>query len=123
MRALLVALVLLAAAPATAVATLRVFRTPSGAVGCAYYRDPSSAPSVRCDVRGGGDHAWTVRATGRARRTRATDTVLDPRAPVLAYGHTRRFGRIACTSRPTGLTCRNADGHGFTLARERQRIF
>jgi hypothetical protein len=43
---------------------------------------------------------------------------------VLGYGRTIRFGRrIACTARRSGLTCRNRDGHGFFLSRERVRLF
>jgi hypothetical protein len=44
--------------------------------------------------------------------------------PVLAYGHSRSVGRFTCTSRTTGLTCRDRrSGHGFEVSRERQRLF
>jgi hypothetical protein len=111
------------AVPATASATLRAFRSPSGAIGCVYYRDPDTPASVRCDVAGAGDHAWTVANAGRARRIHVTDSALDQQAPVLAYGKTRHFGKIDCTSRPSGMTCRNAARHGFTVARQHQKLF
>jgi hypothetical protein len=123
MRVLVLAVAMVAALPASAQATIRAFRSPSGAIGCIYYRDPDTAASVRCDVVAGGDRAWTVHATGRARRIHVTDSALDSDAPVLAYGKTRRFGRISCTSRRSGVTCRNTDGHGFAVARQRQRLF
>jgi len=65
-----------------------------------------------------------VGETGAGRRIHATDTVLDPRAKVLAYGHTTRFHRLRCTSRRTGITCRSTrSGHGFTVSVERRRVF
>jgi hypothetical protein len=30
---------------------------------------------------------------------------------------------IRCTSRRTGLTCKNQSGHGFVLSRQSQRVF
>ena len=79
---------------------------------------------MRCDWRGGNDHAVTVGETGRGRRIRVTDTVLDPHAKVLAYGQTSRFHHLRCTSRRTGITCRSTrSGHGFTVSAERQRVF
>jgi len=43
---------------------------------------------------------------------------------VLGYGHSRTLGVFICTSRATGMTCRSAlSGHGFMIARERQRVF
>jgi hypothetical protein len=42
----------------------------------------------------------------------------------LRYGKTKRVGPSTCTSRRTGLTChnRNGHGHGFTVSRERQTV-
>jgi uncharacterized protein DUF6636 len=109
--------------PASAFATIRAFRTPSGAIGCIYYRDPDTKAFLRCDVEGTGDRAWRVRGHGKARRIHVTDSARDPRSPVLAYGKTRTFGSMWCTSRMSGLTCKNRDGHGFKLSRQRQRLF
>jgi hypothetical protein len=122
-RAVALACLALALLPALASATVRAFRSPSGAIGCIYYRDPDTRAFVRCDVQGTGDRAWRIRAHGKARRIHVTDSALDPRSPVLAYGKTRDFGSLRCTSRVSGLTCKNRDGHGFRLSRERQRTF
>ncbi len=46
-----------------------------------------------------------------------------PGARVLAYGTTWAGGGLRCASAETGLTCRNRDGHGFFLSRERWRAF
>jgi hypothetical protein len=123
LRALALAALGLALAPAASFATIRAFRSPSGAIGCIYYRDPHTKAFVRCDVEGAGDKAWRLRKHGHAKRIHATDSALDPRAPVLAYGKTRSFGTMHCTSRMTGMTCKNRDGHGFRLSREKQRTF
>jgi uncharacterized protein DUF6636 len=114
----------LLAAPASASATLRMFRSPSGRLGCAFFSDRQTPPTVRCDWRGGNDRAVTLAETGRGRRIHVTDTVLDPHARVLAYGRTARFSKLRCTSRRTGITCRSTrSGHGFTVSAERQRVF
>lgn len=39
------------------------------------------------------------------------------------YGVTGRFGGFVCESATTGLTCRNEDGHGFSLSRRSQKVF
>ena len=122
-RALVLAVLGLALAPATSFATIRAFRSPSGSIGCVYYRDPDTHAFLRCDVDRAGDLGWRIHRHGHARRIHVTDTVLDPRSPVLAYGRTRSFGSMRCTSRMTGMTCKNRDGHGFVLSRERQRLF
>ena len=111
--------------------SISFFQLPSRNIGCAYGTSPTY---LRCDIRSGlkpaprgkCDLDWTglqITPTGRARPTCAGDTALLPNAPVLAYGRTWRRGGIACTSRRTGLRCRNRAGHGFTLARQAWRIF
>ena len=49
----------------------------------------------------------------------------EDEAPVLAFGRTWRFlGDYRCTSRRTGLTCRNRVGHGWRLGRYKgYRVF
>jgi hypothetical protein len=123
LRSLTIALLALALLPATALATIRAFRSPSGAIGCIYYRDPDTKAFLRCDVEGTGDRAWRMHSRGKARRIHVTDSALDPRSPVLPYGKTRDFGSMRCTSRMSGFTCKNRDGHGFRLSRQRQRLF
>jgi hypothetical protein len=128
--ALLAALVLL---PATASAKLVTFSAPSHNIGCAI--DNGYA---RCDIL---RHTWKapakpkrcmldwgdgmfVQGRGRGRFICAGDTTHNPRGAVLAYGRSRSVGRFTCTSRTSGMTCRNgANGHGFTISRSSYRAF
>ena len=116
-------------------ATLVGFRMPSRNIACAIEPAFGRSPAVlRCDVLSGlkprphraCELDWTglsIGATGRATPTCAGDTVADPRMPILRYGRTWHRGAFTCTSRRTGVTCRNRAGHGFVLARERWRSF
>ena len=97
MRRITVAITLLATAvlvavPATASAALRTFRSPSGNLGCMFYSDAQTPRTVRCEWRGGNDRAVTLTERGKGKRIKITDTVLDPKAKVLAYGKTTKFG-------------------------------
>jgi hypothetical protein len=134
--ALVVVLVAAMTAPAQAGSTIVAFRSPSGTIGCMYFREDGGSPSLRCDLRDVDDppkrpascrfdygHAFELRALGRGRRLCVSDTTLDPTAKVLPYGKTRRIGPFTCTSRRTGLRCTTRAGHGFELSRERQRLF
>jgi hypothetical protein len=112
----------LAAVPAPASAALRSFRSPTGKLGCMFYSD--DVRQVRCEWRGGNDRAVLLNETGKGRRIKITDTVMDPKAKVLAYGKSTTFGRLKCTSRTTGITCRSLrSGHGFTSSVSKQRVF
>jgi hypothetical protein len=51
------------------------------------------------------------------------DTVADPQSAVLGYGGSISLGGITCTSAQSGMTCVNAAGHGFRVARSRQSVF
>jgi hypothetical protein len=124
-------------APASPGAALRTktFRTPSKNIACAYYPASITGKAVfRCDLFSGlkpkparrCDVDWTgasMAPRGKAGPTCAGDTVYDPHAPVLAYGRSWSYGGVSCTSRATGLTCRNRDGHGFFLSRQSWRVF
>ncbi len=110
------------------------FKTPSGNIGCVY----TSAPAeLRCDIGSGlnprpaqpascdldfGD-SLVMPKFGRVGIGCHGDTARDPRAPILAYGRTWVRGGFSCTSRTTGLTCRNPGNHGFFLSRESWRRF
>jgi hypothetical protein len=48
---------------------------------------------------------------------------MDKALPVLAYGEVWQRGGFTCKSEPTGITCFNADRHGFSLARAKQAVF
>ena len=124
------------AVPGTAEALVtKTFRTPSKNIACAFYPASITGRAVfRCDLLSGlkpkparhCDVDWTgasMGPRGKAGPTCAGDTVYDRSAPVLAYGRTWSYGGIVCTSRTSGLTCRNGDKHGFFLSRDSWRVF
>ena len=111
-----------------------MFRTPSSNIGCG--GETAGNGYVRCDISA---HSWPtparpktcefdygggleLQARGRASVTCASDTVLN-RDRILRYGASIQIGRITCTSRTTGVTCRNPAGRGFTLSKQSYRIF
>jgi uncharacterized protein DUF6636 len=122
------------AAPASTVIS---FRTPSGNIGCVYASGLGPAPSLRCDIRSGlrprpprprgcdldwGD-SYDLGRTGRATVTCHGDTAILPRARVLRYGSSWTRSGFVCTSRVSGLRCRNASDHGFFLSKQRSYRF
>ena len=115
---------------------LKMFRTPSGNIGCVYAAAGKQS-TVRCDIRSGlkpkparpkacdldyGD-SYQLAKTGRAIVVCHGDTAIDPHAPVLAYGKTFRGVGLNCTSKTTGLRCGNSGGHGFFMSRARSYRF
>jgi hypothetical protein len=111
------------------------FSTPSKNIGCVYARISGSPTDLRCDIQSGlkpkpkrprgCDLDWgdslSMGKTGRVHVVCHGDTALG--GPPLAYGRTWRHDGFTCTSRVTGLTCRNLSRHGFFLSRERARVF
>ena len=112
------------------------FQSPSTNIGCI-----GDATSVRCDMRTTSakppkrpkschydwGSAFEVNRTGRGHGLCAGDTALatpgDGRRK-LAYGKSIRLGpKLTCTSRTTGMTCRNTGGHGFTLSKTVIKLF
>ena len=51
------------------------------------------------------------------------DTVINPDSMELGYGASATLGDFTCTSEKTGMTCTNAKGHGFAIAKARQKLF
>jgi hypothetical protein len=130
------AAVLLAPAGARAEGSLVGFRLPSKKIGCMYSHFAGESAALRCDVADVADapkrpasckldygSAFGLGVSGRARRLCVGDTVLDPKAKVLAYGRTRTLGPFTCVSRSGGLRCTTRAGHGFELSRARQKLF
>jgi hypothetical protein len=82
---------------------------------------------IHCLAGDPNDKRLSLRTTGRATPVLCAGDpgpfLVETRARVLAYGRTRSAGGISCSSRTTGLTCRNRSGHGFFLSRERWRTF
>jgi hypothetical protein len=137
-RGLAIATLLLLCGPGAAGATVISFRTPSGNIGCVYASGLGGGPSLRCDIRSGlkpkpprprgcvdldwGD-SYELSRTGRAVVTCHGDTAILQNARVLRYGTTWARGGFSCSSRVSGLRCRNASGHGFFLSRSRSYRF
>jgi hypothetical protein len=121
--AVLVTGVACGAASARAEAQLLAFKSPSGNITCVM--STSDGAFAQCELRsmriGGG---FMVPAHGRVHRYDVGDDDLAARRFVLRYGRSRSLGRFQCTSRESGMTCRNRrSGHGFTISRERQDTF
>jgi Family of unknown function (DUF6636) len=134
---------LAAAAPATAAKTpIPGVRTPSLNISCLYV--PGPVPGLHCDVRSASYRsALQQRCTTRAgldwhgfelgRTTKGAVTCSggilyspDTQRPVyhtLAYGKTWRHAGFTCSSARTGLTCRNAHGHGAFISRASWRVW
>lgn len=129
------ACLLLLASPAVADDYL-AFQSPTGNIHCAIYSWAGGA-EARCDLQeltqtyrqrpAGCDLDWGssfyVGARGAAGLTCHGDTVIDRRNPVLPYGQAVSLGGISCVSAQTGMTCTNAAGHGFSVARAKQKLF
>lgn len=132
--AVLSALSLGLAAPALADDYI-TFRAPSGNITCGIWtgewagaRCDMSAltPSFRnrpadCDLEWGSSFA--VDAQGQGYVACVGDAVAGPDAPVLPYGRQVRLGAFTCASEKTGMTCTNGQGHGFQIAKARQKLF
>jgi hypothetical protein len=114
---------------------LAVFQSPTGGIRCQFIAPENTRASLRCDVNTDnrlpprpkgckGDWGWNFRmsARGAAQQECVFDS-FDSSGSTLRYGATYGERGIACTSRPVGMRCLNADGHGFELSRERQRTF
>jgi len=79
------------------------------------------SPPANCPLSYG--DSYYIDATGSAGLTCHGDTVANPSYPVLAYGRSWSAYGFTCVSATTGVTCSNAQGHGFSLSREAQRRF
>ena len=125
-----------AVTPAAASISLTSFRTPSKNIYCAWDHSSGSPQLLRCDVlhlthqapkprscQFDAGSAFGMNPTGRASALCVSDSVFNPRAKVLAYGKTRKFGPFKCSSKTSGLRCSNRSGHGFFLNRDRYKLF
>ena len=68
-------------------------------------------------------HEFSVDGSGRATMLCDTRPSRVDYSDIANYGVSAKFGDITCTSKRTGFTCRNKDGHGFFLSRRKQEIF
>lgn len=112
------------------------FQTPSGNIRCTIVSDLGGF--VRCDMRqltptytqrpDDCDLDWGT-AFGIANDGNSGevichgDTLFGADAMKLEYGKMLEVGGFECLAEKTGLTCKNALGHGFTLSKARQKVF
>jgi Family of unknown function (DUF6636) len=137
------ALALPAASLAAPSAILPGFRSPSGNIKCLSV--PGPPPFLYCTVgqasyakkltaycaqpRIGVDWAgFTLGRRGKGSVECSGGTLYDPSTQhphyvTLAYGKTWRLSVFTCTSRTTGVTCRNRAGHGLFVSRESYRTW
>ena len=135
-----IALASLVAAAVAQAARLPGVKTPTRNISCFYVPiKPTTRGNLLCDIkkalysraqqagcqaRTGLDwHGFELSQRGRALPVCAGGVMYDigrdtPTFVVLTYGHTWRTHGFTCTSRVTGLTCRNGHGHGLFLSRE-----
>ena len=114
-------------------------QTPSHNIFCmaSAAMEGQPTPELRCDIRqmttrappppancpeSWGD-AFFIDPIGPGKLMCHGDTVANPSDPVLAYGRTWNVYGFTCISQTTGLTCRNGQGHGFSISREAQKVF
>ena len=147
-RAFLVTLVVCAfvlspAGVASQSTTLPGIRSPSGNIKCLYVPGPPAFLSCTiakasyakklvaycAQPRIGVDWAgFTLGRKSKASVDCSGGTLYEPdrqhpRYVTLAYGKTWRHGAFTCTSRTTGVTCRNPARHGLVVSRESYRLF
>ncbi len=111
------------------------FQSPSGNIHCLAMTGTWNG--VRCDISDltmsfpvapdwcefDWGISFEVETDGVAQPACVSDTVMNPDAPVLAYGQSVSVGGITCTSAETGMTCQNGQGHGFTIRRAQQQVW
>ena len=117
---------------------LEFFQLPAGNIGCMYDLSPPNPAYLRCDIRSGlkpklsrpatCDLEWgdsvSLLPTGRTDLVCHGDTVLgNPGTKVFRSGTTWTRGPFMCTSRASGLTCKNTARHGFFLSFQSWRRF
>jgi hypothetical protein len=132
---LALSLMLIAAGAAQAQNTSVGFRSPSKNIACQYF-DYDKQNTLRCDImeatvtaRRPADcdlewgKAFEMRSKGSSGRLCYGDTVMEERLPLLPYGEVWQRGGFTCKSEQSGVTCFNADRHGFSLSRAKQEVF
>ncbi len=112
------------------------FKSPTGNIHCAVYTWAGGA-EARCDLidltpsytkaPAGCDLDWgfafVVGKTGKGALGCVGDTTIDKANPVLPYGEAVSMGGISCVSAKTGISCTNAQGHGFNVRKAQQKLF
>jgi hypothetical protein len=138
---LISAVVALALSASAAARVLPGFNSPTGNIKCYYnphgLTSRGFTPVVRCGLdhadyatklqrlcKAGDWHGFTLTTKGRPLLYCPGGASSDRVAyKTLAYGKSRQLGQFNCTSRITGVTCRNRTGHGLFLSRQTYRTW
>jgi Family of unknown function (DUF6636) len=118
------------------------FRSPSGNIQCSYnpkaFAPNGTARLLTCGLRhadyamrlqrrclAGDWHGFELRTNTKPTLfcSGNPDPFIHPVYTTLAYGKSWTRGRFTCTSRITGVTCRNAGGHGLFISRQSYRTW
>lgn len=102
------------------------FQSPSGNLGCVYipaggtavYHSPSGGAELQCDRVAPTYVRVTLYEHGAATVLNTVGDASCCGGETLAYGQRWNQGPFSCTMADTGLSCTNADLHGFSLSRE-----
>jgi hypothetical protein len=99
------------------------FETPSKNIRCDLYDQAGEPTTIRCTVFSvSAQKQWVLSVTGQVSFSQLQESDFGPTG-ILGYGEKwTRFG-VTCSSESVGLSCKNRDGHGFFLSRQRQRVF
>jgi len=81
----------------------------------------SPPPPRNCPLSYG--DSFVLNPTGPGSLLCHGDTVQNSEDVVIAYGTQWRPFGFVCTSETTGITCVNAEGHGFSVAKASQKVF
>ena len=112
------------------------FHSPSANIQCVIFTG-DGWDNVRCDLSNltpsyrkqpadcefDWGSSFAVDLTGKGYLACVSDAVADPNGVELGYGKSISLGGFTCTSAQSGMTCTNPGGHGFTIAKARQRVF
>jgi hypothetical protein len=130
----------LAFAGAARAGTVPAFRSPSGNISCAFVAKPgmlfcnivqssyAQRLQARCMQPDGSGVDWhgfelSSRRAGQVTCSGGLLVMGTLRYVTVPYGETWRRGAFACTSRVTGVTCRNRAGHGVFVSRGSWRVW
>jgi hypothetical protein len=114
-------------------------KTPSENIYCIVEDWEPNLKELRCDIDktstvpprrphdcinwGDWGKVFTVPVKGQSARICNTDTALGSDVPVLPYSGVWQSDGFTCKSEESGLTCFNADRHGFMLSKGSQVLF
>jgi hypothetical protein len=131
----LVALLVIVTNAAGAQSNPAGFQSPSKNISCAFFVD-GARNFIRCDIAAMETRpkrpadceleygqAFMMYSKGGAERICYGDALTDKPLPVVGYGEVWQHGGFSCTLEQTGVTCTNADRHGFSLSRAKQELF